>query len=129
MKDLTQDYIPELHKDHVEWKKKLAFYDDELRIYKKQLADISAKNTSHDLKVMVEKFQNQFIIQKDEIDRLNHFINVNEDDLEKEVISNPVAIEHRKMDDDKTLRERMEIFAPLFEELKSEFQEFARKTF
>lgn len=129
MKDLTQEYIPELHKDHIEWQKKLAFYADELTLFTSQLAEISAKNTSHELKVEVEKFQNQFIIQKNEIDNLNHLINVNEDELEQEVISNPVAIDHRKIDDDKTLRERMQIFVPLFEELKEQFQVFARKNF
>lgn len=125
----NQEYIQNLHEDHTQWEKDLSFYEDQLKIFKSQLAEISSKNTSNEIKIEVEKFQNQFIIQKDEIDKLKHMIHVNEDEIEKEVLSNPVAVDHRKADDDTTLRERMEIFVPLFNNLKEDFREFAGKSY
>ena len=125
----NQEYIQNLHEDHTQWEKDLSFYEDQLKIFKSQLAEISSKNTSNEVKIEVEKFQNQFIIQKDEIDKLKHMIHVNEDEIEKEVLSNPVAVDHRKADDDTTLRERMEIFVPLFNNLKEDFREFAGKSY
>ncbi len=125
----NKEYIQNLHEDHTQWEKDLSFYEDQLKIFKGQLAEISSKNTSNEIKIEVEKFQNQFIIQKDEIDKLKHMIHVNEDEIEKEVLSNPVAVDHRKADDDTTLRERMEIFVPLFNNLKEDFREFAGKNY
>ncbi len=125
----NKEYIQNLHEDHTQWEKDLSFYEDQLKIFKGQLAEISSKNTSNEIKIEVEKFQNQFIIQKDEIDKLKHMIHVNEDEIEKEVLSNPVAVDHRKADDDTTLRERMEIFVPLFNNLKEDFREFAGKSY
>ncbi|MCR9066532.1 MAG: hypothetical protein NXI00_21340 [Cytophagales bacterium] len=125
----NKEYIQNLHEDHTQWEKDLSFYEDQLKIFKSQLAEISSKNTSNEIKIEVEKFQNQFIIQKDEIDKLKHMIHVNEDEIEKEVLSNPVAVDHRKADDDTTLRERMEIFVPLFNKLKEDFREFAGKSY
>ncbi len=125
----NQEYIQNLHEDHTQWEKDLSFYEDQLKIFKGQLAEISSKNTSNEIKIEVEKFQNQFIIQKDEIDKLKHMIHVNEDEIEKEVLSNPVAVDHRKADDDTTLREGMEIFVPLFNNLKEDFREFAGKNY
>lgn len=120
----NQVYITELHQDHQYWEKKLAFYEDELKIMKNHLAEISAKNTDTAVKVRVEQFQNRFIIQKNEIDELKHFIHVEEDHLVQNVVENPVASDHRKLQDNAELRDRVNIFDPLFESLREEFNQF-----
>ncbi len=118
------NYIIDEHQDHIQWIKDLEFYEEDLAFLTSQLEDVSSKNTGSDLKKKVEKFQNQFIIQQNEIDILKHNINKNEEILENKVIENPVAIEHRKMEDDLSLRDRVETFARLFKEMKAEFNSF-----
>lgn len=129
MRTTELNYITELHQDHREWIKELAFYEDELKIMRGQLAELSAKNSAQEVKMEVEKFQNQFIIQQNELDTLKHLVNRNEDLLEKEVKANPVAVEHRKVVDDSQLRDQMEQFEKLFKEMKEDFLDFARKNF
>ncbi len=129
MKTTEQNYMTEMHQEYREWLQNIAFYEDELKILKKQLSELSSKNTAFDIKTQVEKFQNQFIIQKNEIDILKHDIQAAEKQLEQNVIQNPVAVERRKMNDDGTLRDRISTFVFLFKEMKSEFLEFARQNF
>jgi D-ribose pyranose/furanose isomerase RbsD len=121
----NQMYILDLHANHSEWLRVLDFYKDELQILTGRLSEVSAKNTKADIKVKVEQFQNRFIIQKETLDIIRHDIKAEEQLLQAEIKSNPVAVDHRKMEDNEPLRDRIEIFVKLFEELKDEFSSFA----
>lgn len=121
----TQKYIIDLHQDHQEWDKKLAFYEDELKIMTNRLSEISTKNTDTEIKMKVEQFQNRFVIQKNEIDHLKHSINIAEDQIIANIKENPVAYTHRKLEDDAELRDKVQIFEPLFASLKEDFTQFA----
>ncbi|MCU0324718.1 MAG: hypothetical protein MUF45_05635 [Spirosomaceae bacterium] len=122
-----QEYLFDLHEDHIEWLKALAFYEDELQILKNRLGEVSFKNTDQAIKMQVEKFQNQFLIQKNEIDYLKHYINQDEKSITDEILSNPTASDRRKADDNIELRDRYETFITLFGNLKEEFNDFAGK--
>ncbi len=124
-----KNYITEIHQSHLEWLRELDFYADELQIFRRQLEEISSKNTALELKMFVERFQNQFLIQKNELDLLKHDIRESESDLEKEVMDNPVALNRRKVADDGTLQDRMSTFTQLFQSMKKEFTDFVRKNF
>jgi hypothetical protein len=118
-------YLFDLHKEHVEWKKTMKFYDDELKVYRNRLSEVSIKNTAKDVKEEVEKFQNQFLIQKNEIGYLMHNINLAEHEIKKNIEENPIASDHRKVDENVALKDRYEIFIKIFETLKDEFNAFA----
>jgi hypothetical protein len=120
----TKTYFFDLHADHVEWLKALDFYTDELVIFKSRLAEVSAKNSSIEIKKEVEKFQNKFIIQKNEIDNLKHYIHGSEKEMEEGIKKNPVAVDHRKTVEDTSIRDKMTIFIEIFAELKEEFNVF-----
>lgn len=124
-----EKYITEEHQDHVKWTKDLEFYTEDLAFLRKQLEEVSSKNTATEVKQEVEKYQNQFIIQKNEIDILNHAINAEEELLVENVLDNPVAVDHRKVQDNVSLRDRVETFAKLFKEMKEEFNTFLAKNF
>lgn len=124
-----EKYITEEHQDHVKWAKDLEFYTEDLAFLRKQLEEVSSKNTATEVKQEVEKYQNQFIIQKNEIDILNHAINAEEELLVENVVDNPVAVDHRKVEDNVSLRDRVETFAKLFKEMKEEFNTFLAKNF
>lgn len=120
-----QKYLYDLHTDHKAWLSEIALYEDELKIMKSRLAEVSIKNTSSEVKVHVEQFQNRFIIQLNELAILKKAVNVEERELQAEIVSNPVAVDHRKTEDDEALRDQVETFETLFESLKTEFNQFA----
>ena len=91
------------------------------------MAEVSIKNTSQEVKMDVEKNQNQFIIQKIEIDKLSHEIQLSDDTIEENIKANPVAVDHRKMNETTNLEDRMETFKSLFAKMKEEFNDFVAK--
>jgi hypothetical protein len=116
-----------LHEENKQWQNDLLFYKDELKIMKNRLAEIAAKNTSKDLLARVEHFQNQFIIQTSAIDNLAHEINLNNDAINREILKNEVAVDHRSMPDHVTIRENIAYFTHNMSALKMEFNTFLSK--
>lgn len=118
-------HISELHFEHKLLKAKLNLYNDELEIYANRLAEISASNSSSDIKQKVEQFQNRFIIQKNENDKLRHEINLFEDQITAIIKENPVAWDHKLIDSHEAFDAKVITYDKLFSELKNEFNRFA----
>lgn len=119
-----QKYIYDLHTDHQTWTANLAFYADQLKIMQERLLEVSSKNTIAEVKIKVEQFQNRFLIQRNELDILRHDVKMAEEALQAEIKENPVAIDHRKLDDDPQLRDRAATYTQLFEGLRDDFNRF-----
>jgi hypothetical protein len=117
-------HIDDLHFEHALWTSEARFYADELKIYQKRLEEVASKNTSQEVRKQVEHFQNKFIIQKEQLDILNHEVNIHEQWLAKIAKQNPIAIDHQLFADHKTIHERMEVFPKIYNELKNEFKRF-----
>jgi hypothetical protein len=119
--------IYQLHEEHKIWLNKLAFYKDEVSIMKNRIAEIAQKNTSKEVLSFVEHFQNQLIIQNEQIDILKHNIGKHESSLESAANKNPVAVDHEKFDDHSVQRENMDTFEKIFNELRKELIGFLSK--
>lgn len=122
-----QGKIYSQHSENTEWSNKLNFYRDELDILKKRLAEIAAKNNQQEVMKEVEHFQNQFIIQSNNIDEIAHTVRMNEKTLVEEMRKNPVAVDHRKVDDHTDERELVNGFEKNLIEIRNEFNRFASK--
>jgi hypothetical protein len=123
----TNESIYKQHEENTEWLNKLSFYTDEITILTGRLEEIAAKNTDKEVLAFVEHFQNQFIIQKNNIDEINHVVKQNEQALEKEINSNPVAVDHRKVEYHAKEADLVNSFEKVFNELREEFNEFSAK--
>jgi hypothetical protein len=105
----------------------MKFYTDEIKILKNRLGEIADKNNRKDVLANVEHFQNQLIIQKNTIDEISHIINLEEYAIQKEIIKNPVAIDHREMKSNKEVKNNVDTFEKNFNELRADFKTFAAK--
>jgi len=123
----TRKPIAELHVEHKEWLNKLLFYNDDLKIMQSRLDEIASKNNNQEVLVFVERFENQFKIQKEQIDILNHDIKQHVNNIEESVINNPIASNHRKMADHSEERKKMIRFEELFAELRKDLLSFLSK--
>jgi hypothetical protein len=81
----TKKTIYQLHEEHKTWLNKLLFYKDELKIMADRIMEVAEKNTSNEVRSLADHFQNQLIIQKEQIDILNHDIKSHESYLQKAV--------------------------------------------
>ena len=66
----TGEKIYTQHADHTEWLSKMKFYTDEISILKNRLGEIASKNSDKEVLAQVEHFQNQLIIQRNNIDEV-----------------------------------------------------------
>ena len=123
----TTKTIYQLHEEHKTWLNKLLFYKDELSIMTNRLSEVASKNTSSEVLALVDHFNNQLIIQKEQIDILNHDIKSHESYLEAAVRKNVNDIEHAKFSDHKKHRESIAVFEKIFKELREELIDFLSK--
>ena len=122
--------IKTLHLEYRLWINELSFAKEEINIYERHLEELIAANTDTDILAEAEKFQNQFICQKEVIDVLKHDLHVSERQLAN-VAKNlsGFGLEIMRMDNHEQLRERMKTFRKLIQELKDEFKVFESKIF
>jgi hypothetical protein len=120
----TTRHIDELHFEHKLWKAELNFYADELSVYSNRLAEVALKNNKDEMPSKIEHFQNQFLIQKEQLDILNHELNLHQDDLVKFAKEFPIAIDHRLFPDQEILHDKIDIFRKIYMDLKKEVNSF-----
>ncbi len=119
-----QENILTQHTENTTWLNTLHFYKDDLTILKKHLEALVSKNNTSEFLKMVEHFQNQFIIQRNNIDEIFHAVKMNENLLEKEVKQNPVALDRRKTEYHEKEKDLVESFEKNFNQLRKEFISF-----
>jgi len=112
------------HYEHTEWLNKLSFYVDEISVMQKRIEEIAQKNTAKEVKIKIEHFQNQLLIQRNNIDALKRHIKDDEKLLQVNVMKNETAVDHRKVEDHLAEREDVEGFENNFNNLRKEFNLF-----
>lgn len=118
-------HIDELHFEHQLWLSEIAFFQDELNIYQKSLEGLLSKDISADFKKAIERFQNKFLIQNNQLADWRHHINMHEQWLAKYAEKHPVDIDKELFANHAKIKENAESFKKIYNELKVEFRKFA----
>ena len=82
---MERQKIYKQHEENKKWMNDLLFFQDELKVMSRRLSEIAAKNTSKEVLAQLEHFQNQAIVQQNNIDELKHHLNVGNDHLRNEI--------------------------------------------
>lgn len=123
----TKTFIYDQHRENQDWLKRLDFYKEEIQILRERLEELISKNTNVQFMKSVEHFQNQFIIQRNHIDELAHEIRLDEEKLVKEISQNPVAVDHRKVENHTAEADFMDFFEKNFAALRAKFNQLSAK--
>ena len=115
------------HAEHTKWLSAMDFYKDEIKIMQKRIEEIAARNTSKEVLIKVEHFQNQLLIQDSNISKIQHHIKHDENAIQNSINDNPIASDHRLAEDHTEERKMVESFANHFKELKTELNVFLSK--
>lgn len=124
----TSTYLYDLHNIYQTWLNELALANDEVAHFRANLEKIASANSKVEVTARVEQFQNQFTTHLNELQTLRHDLNAAEAKIRESVNENPVAVDHRKLEMDEALNDRMQQFTKLFRELKNEYNTFLAKT-
>ena len=128
MTDSKIVHLSDLHSEHLQWMEDLRFYKDEVGVFEHRLEEIATKNNHVEVKAEVQKFESQFIRQKEVVDILGHDIKVKEHELVEFAQShNQIAINHTRFQDHSSLKDRVDTFFKLFKDMKNDFQGFSSK--
>lgn len=122
-----KSFIYDQHQENQDWLKRLDFYKEEIQILRERLEELTRKNTDPQFLKSVEHFQNQFLIQRNHIDELAHDIRMNEGKLVHEILQNPVAVDHRKVESHNAEADFMDFFEKNFASTRAEFNKMASK--
>jgi NAD-dependent SIR2 family protein deacetylase len=124
---MSTEKIYTQHQENQSWHQKMSFYKDEIKVLQNRLGEVVNKNTSKDMLAQAEHFQNRFIVFKNNIDELNHKINLSEDQLMLSIKQNPTAVDHRKVEDHREVREEVTVIDKSFTDLRSEVNTYLSK--
>ena len=116
--------ITDIHRTNREWLNLISFYQDELTIMERRIAEVVSKNTDVEVLANAEHFQNQMIIQRNHLLDMQGEIVHLEDKITEEIKNNPIASDHRRHETPVDLSERVSQFRVLFYELRKEFLEY-----
>ena len=115
------------HQEHNQWLNELFFYADDILVMQKRIEEIARKNNAKEVNLKIEHFQNQLIIQKNNMDEIRHTIKRDEKHLQSEVLKNETAVDHRKVEDHAQEREDLKAFENNFNKLRKELNVFAAR--
>jgi len=126
-KEVEVQKIYEQHDENTKWMKDMLFFQDEMLVMQRRLAEVAGKNNDKDFLARLEHFQNQLIVQKNNIDNLKHEINIGNDAIAAEIKKNVTAIDHRSVKDHSELRSQVQNFEKVYNENKEELNRFLSK--
>jgi hypothetical protein len=113
-----------LFAENEDWLKRLDFYKGETKILADRLKDAASLLQGSPAMAKVEHFQNQFIIQREQIDEIAHDVRDHQNYIENRVKENPTASDHRSLNDHPKLRDRVLTFEKLYNDMRKEFYQF-----
>lgn len=116
------------HVELYEWLKALEFYKGELKFWRNRLSEVVTRNTSREILQEAEHFQNQVIIQEENIDILRHDIKQLENRLEEVMTKTNGNGSMSKLNEvENQLRERLKTFEHIYVDLKHEYYSYLRR--
>lgn len=119
--------VNQLGHTHLVWLKSLGFYKDEIRLMRGRLEEVAAKNSSFEARQGIEHYENQFTVQLETIDELNHSINQYAGDVAKDVQLHAGHINELLVGEYESLEERYQAFEKNFNVLRQDFKGYLAK--
>ena len=119
--DYSKYFSNDLRYDHNIWENELNFYKNEINIFEYRLTDMLKRNPSRDLLWRLEQYQNQFIRQKEIVDKINHKIHLYDDQLRGVPAEIMLPIDSNEVTKHKELEDEVRMTRKLYLELREKF--------
>lgn len=117
----------DLHFEHVQWKKVLLFWKDELKSFQKRLDELAKRWTDKSILVQLEHYQNQFSIQQNAINELDNEINSHEINIASHSKKGVDILNTNLVKNHIECRNKMMTQTTIYDNLKREFFKFLTK--
>lgn len=105
----------------------LNFYEQELQFLQKLLSEVVNKNTAQEAMAEAEHFQNQFFIQKKNIDELRNQITQNHHLAAEDAKIHAGRVDTRIADDNQQIGEEVHELEKIISELRTAYKKYLLK--
>ena len=126
---MTTEKVTNYHAMLVEGTKSLQFYMDEIKIFEKRLTEVVNSNINKEVLAEAEHFQNQFILQKEQFQLLQHNIRELESKLKADFMAETPLVRISSANEDISVENNIRSAGNIFEETKKTFYQFLSKNF
>ena len=109
------------------WLRGIEFYEDEIKIMRKRLSEVSNANTAREVKKRVEQFQNQFNVHDEQLRKLRHSVNNHAINISNDFENHNGQIERTTVTEHDTMRDDYVNTEKLFNEMRHDFNRFLSK--
>ena len=116
------------HKELKEWRSSLDLFMQELKSYNNRLNEVAGQNNKEMVLKQVEHFQNQFIVQKDNLETLLHEIKIQEQNIAEDVKRDKILDDTDIIGNQSFLREKVHTSEKIFVALKHDFYSFLARS-
>jgi hypothetical protein len=117
----------DLHFEHKLWQRELTFWEDELKSFNNRLSDLVTQWTDKKVLVLLEHYQNQFILHGTVIDKLQDDMNMHEVNMSAHFMKGEDVLNYSFVKKHIEFRNKMETQRQIYNELKKEFFRFLSK--
>ena len=120
----TKQQLKEMKNEHDTWQDRIRFFKDEISHFNHHLGRLAISGGRGETMASVERFQNQFIRQKEVLDIIRHDFKQHENLIEaiEEGVSGEPSEGIQRLHS--TQREKLEQFERIFHDLRNEFNVF-----
>ncbi len=119
--------ITKMENLHDEALRGLNFYKEDIDILEKRLVEVAAKNSSFEARQDIEHFQNQFLVQQNNISALKHKIKSHVHELSVQSSTHGGRVETERLGIEKELADEYQDLEKVINEMRHEFNRFLSK--
>ncbi|MBL7923220.1 MAG: hypothetical protein JNL88_03390 [Bacteroidia bacterium] len=123
----TKQQLNEMKHEHDQWQDRLRFYKDEISHFNNHLGRLSISGGGQDVMANVERFQNQFIRQREVLDIIRHDFKQHENLIEALEVGRAAEPNDGIQRIHSIQRDKLEQFENIFHDLRNEFNVFLNK--
>lgn len=117
----------DLHFEHENWSRELNFWEDEMTSFQNRLDELVRRWTDKSVLARVEKFQNQFIVQREALNSIENQIEMHESNMADHYMKNEDSLNKDLVKKHLVIRDKMEEQRELFNGIKKDFFNFLTK--
>ncbi|QVY65570.1 hypothetical protein [Polaribacter sp. Q13] len=117
-------YNENMHFEHINWKRELAFWEDELKSFNRRLSELVSRWTDKDVLAKLEHFQNEFVLHEAVIEDLQEIIEEHETRIAAQSKTNKDALDTQLAKKHVEFRNKMENQRNIYTQLKKDFFRF-----
>lgn len=120
-------YNSDLHFEHMQWKKELLFWKDEIKSFQNRLDEIVNRWTDDKILAELGQFQNNFTIHNNKISELVNKIDTHEHNISVHFEANENCIDRVHLKYHEAFRDKLVTHRIIYNELKHKFFSFLTK--